>query len=108
MYIYQPADDEWVTDLKTWIQDNPLNFQTLPGFEYIPISKETDPDRKLARIMSFINGQTKPKNIVVPPTIKQLRKKINILLSDNTKENGYPHGDAIRGLRLELKKLLKK
>lgn len=107
MYMYQPADDEWVTDLRDWIQSNPLNLQSLPGFEYIPIRDEPDPEKRLRRIMEMINSSMRPAPSVKPKigsiteaqTLRQLNSKIRKLLDMNTKENGYAHASDIRELR---------
>jgi hypothetical protein len=116
MYMYQPADDEWVTDLRDWIQSNPLNLQSLPGFEYIPIRDEPDPEKRLRRIMEMINSSVRPAPIVKPKiepiteaqTLRQLNSKIRKLLDMNTKENGYAHASDIRELRRAKALILKR
>jgi hypothetical protein len=116
--MYQPADDEWVTDLRDWIQSNPLNLQSLPGFEYIPIRDEPDPEKRLRRIMEMINSSVRPapsvkpkpkiESITRPRTLKQLNSKIRKLLDMNTKENGYAHASDIRELRRAKALILKR
>jgi len=107
MFMYQPANDEWITDLKDWIQSNPLNLQTLPGFEYIPIRDEPDPEKRRRRVMGMINSGIKPEPIIKPQNIKQINSRIRKLLDMNTKENGYAYGSDIRELR-RLKALILK